>query len=152
MSLLDVVCIENSWLLQLPSVKPLILLVVDFIHFSKSAVTNSSLLEHSVSLFHPKRLSTGFTPAIKLEFKGPSSVEVQAPVFQMPAAIKDKVGEPDEPGRSSAPPVEDQQQVPQPVKPSSPPPRPQPLYSHEVGTMHTTPSRLVNCEGMKMWF
>lgn len=73
-------------------------------------------------------------------------------MFQTPPAAKDKVGEPDQPGCSSAPPVEDQQQVPQPVKPPSPPPRPQLLYSQEVGTIHMTPTMLANCKEIKMWF
>lgn len=54
-------------------------------------------------------------------------------MFQMPPAVKDKDGEPDEPGHEPAPPEEVQQQIPQPAKPPSPPPRPQLLYSHEVG-------------------
>lgn len=75
--------------------------------------------------------------------------QVPAAIFLLPPTIKDKVGDSDEAGRSLAPPVDDQQHVAQPVKPPSPPPRPQLLYSNEVGTVHTTPSGHRNCGVMK---
>lgn len=68
----------------------------------------------------------------------PVKVPDMPSVFALPPAVTDEAGEPSDPHHSLTHP-EDRQQLfqpisqPQPVKPPSPPPKSQPVYSNEVG-------------------
>lgn len=90
----------------------------------------------SVSWFWLKALSAVSGPAAKVEFKASPGGEVPTQtLFHIPPAVPDKIGEP---GSGSAPPADGQQLFQQmsqshPLKSPSPPPKPQLVYSNEVG-------------------